>query len=420
MRILFINNYYSPCRYGWGYRQLCEEVVDGLSEWGHDVAVLTSTDIHGEEVERPYPVHRLLQIEPDWENGKFAAMQFFMGRKEREMVAIATLSRLIGEFRPDLIFAWHTIGIPRKIIQEAQRLMDGRIAFYFADYQPELKDEYMAYWLGTPDNPIARALKKPVANLALNKLAKEGKPVNIDYANVACVSGYVRDRLVSQKLISDEAVVIHNGVNLDDFVGNGRIRFQNNNGTINCLVAGRMAALKGVHTVVKGLGLLTKHRPNHRLRLTLLGGGEAAYMRKLHQQVKQYGLTNIVTFRDSVPRSEMPEILNKHDVLVLSSEYDEPLARASQEGMAMGLMVIGTLTGGSGELLVHDETGLVFEAGNAASLAEQFARLLDEPGLAAQLAQNGYQAIQDHFNMGRMVVEVEAYLRKLLRKREVV
>jgi glycogen synthase len=419
MRILFINNYYTPCRYGWGYRQLCEEVVDGLSDRGHDVMVLTSTDIHGKEVKRPYPVHRLLEIEPDWENGKFAPLQFFVGRQEREMVAIAHLSRLIGEFRPDIIFVWHTIGIPRIIIQEAQRLMDGRIAFYFADYQPELKDEYIAYWQGVPDNLVARALKKPVANLALNKLAKEGKPVNIDYDHVACVSRYVRDRLVSQNLISEKAVVIHNGVNLEDFVGNGRPRFQNRNDTIHSLVAGRMAALKGVHTVIKGLGMLTKQRPNHNLRLTLLGDGEPGYMHKLHQLVQKYSLTNIVTFRKPVPRSQMPNILNTHDVLVLSSEYDEPLARASQEGMAMGLMVIGTLTGGSGELLVHDETGLVFEAGNPKSLAEQFARLLDEPGFAALLAQNGYQAIQDHFNMGRMVVEVEDYLHKLLRQREV-
>lgn len=420
MRILFITNYYSPCRYGWGYRQLCEEVVDGLSSRGHDVAVMTSTDIHGPEIQRPYPIHRLLQIEPDWENGRFAPRQFFVGRREREQQAIADLHKLVQIYHPDIIFVWHAVGIPRVMLAEAARLMNGRIATYLADYQPELADEYMAYWQGQPHNPIAQLLKKPVADIALSMLAKEGKPIQLNYEHVACVSGYVRDRLVSQKLISNESVVIHNGVNLDDFARDGRSRFTAAGEPIRCLVAGRLVAEKGIHTVVDGLGLLQAKRPEHNLRLTILGDGPADYVRMIRNKVAKHRLTGIVEFRQPVPRTKMPDILSRHDIVLLSSEYDEPLARAMQEGMAMGALVVGTITGGSGELLVHEQTGYVFAAGNAQSLAAQFERVIDDPQRAARLAEAGYEAILDHFNIGRMVVEVEDYLRGLLKKHEVM
>ncbi|MCA9926162.1 MAG: glycosyltransferase family 4 protein, partial [Anaerolineales bacterium] len=128
----------------------------------------------------------------------------------------------------------------------------------------------------------------------------------------------------------------------------------------------------------------------------------------------------IVEFRQPVPREQMPDILSAHDIVILSSEYDEPLARAMQEGMAMGALMIGTTTGGSGELLVHNETGLVFEAGNPQSLADQFECVLDYPDQVVQLAEAGYQAILEHFNIDRMVLEVESYLRNILSQQRVM
>ena len=217
MRILFITNYYPPCRFGWGYMQLCEEVVDRLVERGHTVSVLTSTERHGPEIERPYPVQRQLQIELDWENGTSAPKRFFLGRRQREQVAQQQVRHAIQQFQPEAVFIWHMVGIPRLALQEAQHMMNGRVAFYLADYQPEIADEYMGYWEGAPTHGLARLFKQPLAAIALNQLAKEGKPIPLDFHHVACVSGYVRDRLVRQKLISEQAVVIHNGVDLAHF-----------------------------------------------------------------------------------------------------------------------------------------------------------------------------------------------------------
>ncbi|RME48100.1 MAG: glycosyltransferase family 1 protein [Caldilineae bacterium] len=410
MRILFITNYYSPARYGWGYRQLCEEVADGLAAIGHALAVLTSTHRNGPEPPRPYPVHRLLHIEPDWESPFPAAWQFFAGRRRRERQAVAHLRRLLTRFRPEAIMVWHAIGLPRAMLQVAEQEAAGPVVYYLADYQPEIADEYLQYWQNQAHRPAAALFKRMAAPLALKMLAKEGKPVPIHYDNVICVSDYVRRRLVSKNLISPQAVVIHNGVNLAQFSPSASpLSFANG---LRCLVMGRLVAEKGIHTVIEAFARLDS---GANVTLTLLGDGPAAYRRQLRQQIQRYRLQDTIRFQPPVPREQIPDVLSRYNTLLFPSEYDEPLARAMQEAMAKGLLVIGTTTGGSGELLSHRQTGLVFEAGNPRSLAEQLRYALEHPAVAAELAQAGRREVVENFNIERTVRRIEAYLAQVRR-----
>jgi glycosyltransferase involved in cell wall biosynthesis len=407
MRILFVTNYYPPSDYGWGYMQLCEEVTDGLSARGHDVAVLTSTRRDGPEPPRPYPVHRLLTIDPNWNNGRSAAWDFFVGRRQREREAVRHLRRLVEEFRPDVIFVWHYIGLSRVMLKEAEDLPDVEVAYYLAGYHPELPDEYMAYWQRPPVHPVAKVLKRPLAHLALGQLRREGKPIELEYENVICVSRYVRDRLVSQDLIPSSAVVIHNGIDLEQFSVDGyRREFSD---SVSLLYAGRLEPDKGVHHILEALGLLTAECRSRIERLAIVGEGKEGYISRLTNLTENLALNHLVDFESPVPRHQMPDLLKRFEVLILPSSL-EALSRMMQEGMAMGLLVIGTTTGGSGELLVHERTGLVFEADNPKSLAAQFRRALDNPGLAEELAQAGQGQVKKHFNIERTVEEIEAYL----------
>lgn len=407
MRVLLITNYYPPSNYGWGYMQLCEEVADGLAARGHEITVLTSTQRDGEEISRPYPVHRLLTIEPDWHNDTPAAWQFFVGRRRREKQAVAHLLELVAQCKPQIIFVWHTLGLPRVLFQAAEQCTECATVYYLADYAVELRDEYLAYWQARPVRPLAKAFKAPLARLALCQLRREGKPLPLRYPHVVCVSEYVRQRLVSQGLIPSDAVVIHNGVDLSVFSPRDRKSRDFDSSDLRCLIAGRVTAEKGIHTVIEALTLLG---PQAGISLTILGDGPADYADLLRRKVQAYQLQNIVKFEPPIPRAKMPEKLADYDVLILPSEYAEPIARAMQEAMAMRLLVIGTVTGGSGELLVHKQTGLVFEAGNPQSLATELVQVINQPELIVELAENGYQAVREHFNMQRMVRQVERYL----------
>lgn len=390
--------------------QLCEEVADGLSERGHSIAVLTSTDRVGQSTERPYPVYRRLEIDPNWNSSQSAAAQFFVGRRRRERQAAQALRSLNASFRPDVVFIWHAIGLPRTLLREAE--MDQRlvVAYYLANYLPESPDEYIAYWKAQSIKTSARWAKRLLSPIALRLLALEGKPVHLEYRNAICVSHYLRNRLVTQGLIPSNATVIHNGVDLAEFSPNGRQGRELPTDELRCLIAGRIAPEKGIHTAIDGLALQRDQEADIRLTLTILGDGQSEYKRQLSAVIDRHGLQDIVRFRKPVPRERMPALLEEYDALILASEWDEPLARAMQEAMAMDMLIIGTVTGGSGELLRHNETGLVFEPGNAESLAAQLQRAVNEPDHRKWLARAGRRRVMERFDVNRTIDQIEDYL----------
>lgn len=409
MKIIIISNDYPPSDRGWGYMQLCEEAVTGLHFRGHQVRVITREGGKVSPAPLPYPVDRVLKIEPDWENPNNAAQQFFIGRNKREADAIRFLQERVRQFEPDWIFVWNAFGLPSPILQEAENLCPGRVAYYLADYQLEVEDEYVQYWSNPGRGFVPKIGKFFLGPIARRILAREGRPISLRYQNVICVSAYVRKRLVDQNLIPVDSVVIHNGVNTDLFSPNEVQSVPKDFRRLDCVLAGRIVPEKGIHTVLEALSQLNNSPSLPEIRLSVIGDGLKDYKDHLEQIVRNNGLASIVRFKPKVDRSQIPQVLAQYNVLILPSEYDEPLARAMQEAMAMGLLVIGTTTGGSGELLIHENTGLVFEAGNASHLVSIFRYAAEHPEEILEFSLRGQEKITTHFNLSRMLVELETY-----------
>jgi glycosyltransferase involved in cell wall biosynthesis len=410
MRILFISNFYPPTQQGLGYMQLCEEVADGLKARGQEIAILTSTYLDGDEPRRTYPVHRLLTIDPDFPSGRPISQQFFLGRRSREKRAVSDLRRLVDEFKPDIIFVWHAIGLPKIMFKEAESWGKPAVVYYLADYQPEIGDEYLDYWNRESYQSLAILTKGPLSALARKLLAREGKPIRLKYEHTACVSEFVRQRLISGGYIPESSVVIHNGIDLSQFNFKAAQADKLPESKLRLIVAGRIIPNKGIHTIVEAFALLAEQPEIEKLSLTILGEGRTEYVESLNKTITEHRLEKVIQFQASVPREKMPGVLSGYDGLILASEYDEPLARSIQEAMAMELLVVGTVTGGSGELLVNERTGLVFRAGDAKSLASQLTWAVQHPNLVAQLRRAGRQEVEENFTIERTISQVEEYL----------
>lgn len=391
--------------------QLCEEVANGLEARGHEISVVTSTDGVGLGPAVAYPVHRCLELEPDWERSESVAWGFFVGRQRREREALKMLDGLLDQARPQVVFIWHAIGIPRVLLQRAE---ERSIAvYYLANYLPELPDEYIQYWTVDPVHPVAKVLKPLLRRIALAQLKREGKPVSLRYENAICVSNFVRQRLVEQELLPLSAIVIHNGVNLVRFSSTEDVDFGADD--FSCLVAGRIAPEKGIHTLVEAVAILANENASaSRLKVLIIGDGPEEYVSGLKRKVESDGLGKFIRFAPAISRDEMPQVLQRHHALILPSEYAEPIARSMQEAMAMGLLVIGTTTGGSGELLKHQATGLVFEAGDPRSLADQIVFAINSPDAISLLARAGCDCVRQSFGIDQTIGRIESYLQHLL------
>lgn len=416
MRILFITAYFPPCQYGWGYMRICEQVADGLAARGHDVGVLTSTYQDGPEM-KPYPVFRQLTIEPDWLLSDSPAKQFFFGRREREQTAVSHLKQAVNQFQPDILFVWDAFGLSDVMLQQAEKLPIPT-AYYFANYLPEFPGGYVHYWSSANSSPLVKLAKLPMSLLARVMLAREGKPIKLKYEHTISVSDYVRQRLLSQKLIGADAIVAPNAVDLQMFSGEPRQPAADE--TLHCLVAGRVAPEKGIHTILHAFGKLQEEGKLANISLTVLGEGTADYKEHLKQLVVQYQLEDFINFATPVPIEAMPTVLADHDLLLLPSEWDEPLSCSMLEGMAAGLMVIGTTRGGSGEALFHQKTGLTFTAGDADELSEQLTAVLQDRDLLARLAQAGQAEVAQNFNMDVSVSRIETYFQGLVERKTAV
>jgi len=179
----------------------------------------------------------------------------------------------------------------------------------------------------------------------------------------------------------------------------------------------RLEAEKGVHTAIHALPiayrlLLDDLKPNA-ITLDIIGNGESVYLENLENIVEEYQLSDKVTFLKSIARSAMPKFMAQYDALIFPSEWPEPFARTVLEAMAAGLVVIGTTTGGTGELLIDLETGLTFPAGDCEVLAHQICRAFKSPELRFRLAKSGQERVRTHFTFKSMVDQIQDILHEI-------
>ena len=144
----------------------------------------------------------------------------------------------------------------------------------------------------------------------------------------------------------------------------GRRDFDRKNRSLSLVFVGILAEHKGVHTAIEALDRLSAEERQH-VRLTILGTGHRQYEERLHNLVIQLQLSDYISFQAPILRSALPDFLGKFDVLLLPSIWSEPLARIMQEGLASGMVVVGSANGGTAETISHGENGLLFAPGDA-------------------------------------------------------
>jgi glycosyltransferase involved in cell wall biosynthesis len=93
-------------------------------------------------------------------------------------------------------------------------------------------------------------------------------------------------------------------------------------------------------------------------------------------------------------------------VLLMCTCHQEAFARVVLEAMASGMAVLGTLTGGTGEILEDGVTGLTFPVGDSMALAEQIMRLSNDPQLWLTLSGEGCRVVRERFSMDSMIAEI--------------
>jgi len=408
MRILFLSNMYPPHVIG-GYEALCEEAANGLKRRGHQVTVLTSTYGYQDEIVEGN-VHRLLSLEGDLQFYKMKDAWSYPKRKQRNL---EYLRHLISTERPDIVFVWGMWNLSKSLTWEAEKIMGSRVVYYLANPWPIEANMHQQFWDAPATSTIKNIVKKLVRIPARILLSEEWKKVPLQFEHAPSCSAAQRDQLLEAGVPLKDAPVIYEGVDLRNYLAQaGKRTFELKDGILSLVFVGILAEHKGVHTTLDAMNQLSAEE-RKRVRLTILGKGHHQYEQRLQDLVSQYQLPTVVDFHSPIPRAGLPEFLGKYDVLLLPSIWAEPLARIMQEGLASGMVVVGSANGGTAETILHGENGLLFAPGDATELAEQIKRLMNDAPLRKVLAENGRRTAEQRFNINTMVHEMETYLEKV-------
>jgi len=240
-------------------------------------------------------------------------------------------------------------------------------------------------------------------------------PPHLSLANVQFASEYLkRDALRNHKEVHD-APVIHWGIDVESFRFRAGTRPPR-----KLLYVGRIVPEKGIHTAIAALAHLRQDASDGTPDLTIAGGpADGPYAESLRRQVASLRLENRVTFAGQLGRSAVRQAYEDHDILIFPSIWKEPFALTPLEAMASGVVVVGTATGGSGELLRDGVNSLVFPEGDAAACAHAVRRLMEGNGeLYESLRREGRAAIIRAHQLTMMVDRIEKELVQRLREED--
>jgi glycosyltransferase involved in cell wall biosynthesis len=191
--------------------------------------------------------------------------------------------------------------------------------------------------------------------------------------------------------------VLYNGVDVDLPAANGSLKGELGIDESTPLIGevGRLCDVKGQRELIEALALVP------RARLILVGrdleqGG--AFQRGLEAAADRHGVRDRVVFAGELAADD---VLGEFDVFALPS-WTEGLPLVVLEAMAHGRPVVATPVGGTPEVVVDGETGLLVPPRDPQALAAALRRLLDDADLRRRLGEAGRARAVERFNADAM------------------
>lgn len=225
-------------------------------------------------------------------------------------------------------------------------------------------------------------------------------------AAVVTVCDHLRRLLAQDGFPAQKLVRIHNGIDTARYFAsnNGRIRHELGF-PVGTPVVGMVANLrpsKGHEYFIRAARRVADAIPE--ARFLVAGDSHPQLMEPLRRLVTELRLGERLLFLGF--RSDVADILSTLDVFVLPST-SEGFPLATLEAMAAGKPLVATRTGGTDEIVVDGETGILVPPADAESLADGVLALLRDPARAAEFGRRGRERVHAHFTLDGMARQYE-------------
>lgn len=224
-----------------------------------------------------------------------------------------------------------------------------------------------------------------------------------------------KEVLMLEGVPEEKIRVVHPGIDTVRFrpgprPGNLMERYGIPPGTFVAGFVGKLVSWKGVHNLAYAAKIL-KDRQEGDITFVVVGkGGQRG---NFEEVVRRAGLLDRFRFLDFIPYDEIPDVHRLFDVLILPSYptmwWQEQFGMVLAEAMACGKPVISTQSGSIPEVV--GDAGILIPPGDYRALADAIARLMRDPGLAAELGARGRSRVERIFDSRTISTQLRDALR---------
>ncbi len=414
LRVLVATDAFPPVCGGSGWSTF--ELARGLRRLGHHVLIVQPKPGGGRgTVERDWDGFTVIEVRSPAPRVPFLRNYF---KNERLWVRLGRqLAEIARAHQADVIHGQHVLTGPAAVA--GGRLSARPAVCTVRDYWP------VCYWANLIHDPRAdglcpactpghmvRCLRSrsrawplalPLVAYMRGNLARRRRALAAAQAVIAVSSTIARDlRARAPELAGTRVEVIPNPVDVEAL----RAAVASRRPPIDepyVVFAGKLEVNKGIRHLVPGLVAAG-------LRLPVIVAGDGTERGALDREARAAGLD--LRVQGWLPRDEVLAWLAHARFVLFPSHGPESLSRVLLEAGAIGVPAVAMDTGGTADIVRHEETGLLASGRDA--WARQLARMARDTALRDRLATGVRAHVQAHFTAGAVAARTAALYADLM------
>lgn len=370
LSVLIVNSFYAPFVVG-GAEVVTEMLATTLAAQGHRVSVATSCSRDqdfgverrdGVDVYRFFPKNRWWLYERFAPGDQRSAIDKLRWRVTDAWNRDAgeRFGQILDRVRPDVVHTHNIKGFSPVVWQIARR---SGIPVIHTGHSYELicADGSLLSRSGESCAPVSRCMVCKVHGAWYRTQAGA--------IDVFCSpSEYLLRAHAEAGVVLKRTAHVRNGVTRRE--PPRRSEQPNEDRPVRYLYMGQLAAHKGIDTLIEAIRLAS----GSAFSIDIAGRGDGE-----DKMEALAGVDDRVRFHGFVEGARKDRLLSNADVLIFPSIWVENAPMSIAEAFCYGLPVIGSRIGAIPEFVEHGTNGLLFEAGNAASLASCMMKLSERP-----------------------------------------
>ena len=230
---------------------------------------------------------------------------------------------------------------------------------------------------------------------------------------IICVANAIRDyflnmRLLGYRLPEHKIRTIYKGHDLSWYnqtpVALAEFNIPDNAFVVGCIANNRPR--KGIKYLIDAIGLLPAESNIHVL---LIGSMDSGNLINEIDNCPNKNRIHLTGFR-----KDAPAIIAACDTAILPAIKREGLPKAIIEAMVYKVPPIVTNSGGSPELIIHQQSGLIIPPADSKSIAEAIIFLYDHPQRKIEMGEQAQIRIRDHFKNSETIRQTVALYNELI------